>query len=67
MLRREGRSTAFRDLDRRVRSEVRRDCRADIEVKLRDLGSSSLYRIIRPVSPESVAVLPVFPTLHLMR
>ena len=49
VLRREGRSPAFRELDRRVRSAIRRDCRADIEARLRTQGSSSLYRTIRPL------------------
>ena len=48
VLRREGKSSAFRDLDRRVRSAIRRDCRAGIVESLRAQGSSSLYRSIRP-------------------
>ena len=53
VLRRERRWPVFHDLDRRVRSAVRRDCRADIEVRLRDQGSSSLYRVVRPVIPSA--------------
>ena len=49
VLRREGRSPAFREIDRRVRSAIRRDCRTDIEAKLRARGSSSLYRTVRPL------------------
>ena len=49
VLRREGRSPAFRQLDRRVRSAIRRDCRADIEARLMIQGSSSLYRVVRPL------------------
>ena len=49
VLRREGRSPPFRELDRRVRSAIRRDCRADIEAKLRTQGSNSLYRVVRPL------------------
>ena len=54
-LRREGRSAAFRDLDRRVRMAIRRDCRSDIEERLRNEGSSSLYRAIRPVIASKVS------------
>ena len=49
MLRREGKSPAFRDLDRQVRSAIRRDCCAGIEESLRTRGSGSLYRSIRPI------------------
>ena len=49
VLRSEGKTPAFRDLDRRVRSAIRRDCRAGIAESLRAQGSSSLYRSIRPV------------------
>ena len=49
MLRREGRTPAFRELDRRVRSAIRRDSRANIEARLQTQGSSSLYRTIRPL------------------
>ena len=49
VLRREGRTPAFRELDRRVRSPIRRDSRADIEARLRTQGSSSLYHTIRPL------------------
>ena len=49
VLRDEGRSPAFRELDRRVRSAIRRDCRADIAERLREQGSSSLYRNVRPL------------------
>ena len=49
VLRREGRSPAFREIDRRVRSAIRRDCRADIEARLSTQGSTSLYRTIRPL------------------
>ena len=50
VLRREGRSPAFRELDRRVRSAIRRDCRADIEARLRTgIAALSLYRTIRPL------------------
>ena len=46
---REGKSPAFRQLDRRVRSAIRRDCGADIEARLRTQGSNSLYRVVRPL------------------
>ncbi|KAF0305445.1 Early endosome antigen 1 [Amphibalanus amphitrite] len=49
VLRREGKSPAFRDLDRQVRSAIRRDCCAGIEESLRTRGSGSLYRSIRPI------------------
>ena len=49
MLRGEGRTPPFRELDRRVRSAIRRDSRADIEQKLRAEGSGALYRAVRPV------------------
>ena len=49
VLRREGRSPAYRELDRRVRSAIRHDCRVDIEARLRTEGSSSLYRVVRPL------------------
>ena len=49
VLRREGRSPAFRELDRRVRSAIRRDSRANKEERLRTQGSSSLYRTVRPL------------------
>ena len=49
VLRREGRSPTFRELDRRVRSAIRRDSRVDIEERLRAQGSSSLYRTVRPL------------------
>ena len=49
VLRREGRSQAYRELDRRVRSAIRRDSRADIAERLREQGSSSLYRTVRPL------------------
>ena len=49
VLRREGRSPAFGELDRSVRSAIRRDSRADIEERLRAQGSSSLYRTVRPL------------------
>ena len=49
VLRREGKSPAFRDLYRRVRSAIRRDCRAGIVESLRAQGSSSLYRSIRSI------------------
>ena len=49
MLRREGRSPAYRELDRRVRSAIRHDCRVDIEARLRTEGSCSLYRVVRPL------------------
>ena len=62
VLRREGRSPVFRDLDRRVRSAVRRDCRADIEVRLRDQGSSSLYRVVRPVIAGKRSTTPRLPS-----
>ena len=61
VLRREGRSPAFRELDRRVRSAIRRDSRADIEQRLRAQGSSSLYRTVRPLiagKRSSTATLP---------
>ena len=47
VLRREGRSPTFREFDRR--SAIRRDSRADIEERLREQGSSSLYRTVRPL------------------
>ena len=62
VLRREGKSPAFRELDRRVRSAIRRDSRADIEERLRAQGSSSLYRTVRPLiagKRSSAATLPV--------
>ena len=49
VLRREGRTPAFRELDRRVRSAIRRDSRADIEERLRAEGSGALYRAVRPL------------------
>ena len=49
VLRREGRSPAFRELDRDVRSAIRRDSRADIQERLRTEGSGSLYRNVRPL------------------
>ena len=62
VLRREGKSPAFRDLDRRVRSAIRRDCRADIEEKLRDRRSSSLYRVVRPLIASKRSSAPSLPT-----
>ena len=56
MLRHEGRSPAFRELDRMVRSAIRRDSWADVEERLRVKGSSSLLlsalasRLTLPVS-----------------
>ena len=61
MLRREGRLPTFREFDRRVRSAIRRDSRADIEERLREQGSSSLYRTVRPLiagKRSSTATLP---------
>ena len=49
VLRGEGRTPPFRELDRRVRSAIRRDSRADIEQKLRAEGSGALYRAVRPL------------------
>ena len=65
VLLREGRSPAFRELDRRVRSAIRRDSRADIEERLRAQGSSSLYRSVRPLiagKRSSTATLPAATT-----
>ena len=39
--------TAFRDLDRDVRSAIRSDGRENIQERLRDPRSSSLYSVIR--------------------
>ena len=61
VLRREGRSPTFLGFDRRVRSAIRRDSRADIEERLRAQGSSSLYRTVRPLiagKRSSTATLP---------
>ena len=49
VLRREWRTAGYRDIDRRVRAAIRHDCRSDIQERLRNEGSSSLYRVIRPV------------------
>ena len=52
----------FRDLDKRVRSAIRCDCRTDIEERLRVQGSSSLYRTVRPLitgKRSSAATLPM--------
>ena len=49
VLRREGRLPAYHELDRRVRSAIRRDCRADIEQILLTGGNSPIYRTVRPL------------------
>ena len=65
VLRREGRSPAFRDLDREVRSTIRSDCREDIQERLRDPRSSSLYRVLRPVIAGKRSSAPSLPATSL--